>query len=122
MNAVIERIKRRNGMLILILDGLCHDLEAVQHRTLCSGVVLSCSSVLPYLREDLLDQDELIRHKWIVYNEIFRPTVAFDIQHGICKAEEVLYYVIVTLIQVPKDSCSFRLLGKESLLNDFIDS
>ena len=121
MYTVVEWVKRCNRMLILILDRLRYDLKAIQHRTFCSGIVLSGSSVLPYFRKNLLDQDELIWHKRIVLNKFLRSAVSFDIQNGIRKAEEVLQYIVVSLIQIPEDSCGFRLLGEESFLNDFIN-
>ena len=46
-------------------------------------------SVLTDLRQDVLHQTELIRHKGIGFNEIIFTSIALQIQHGIIEGKQV---------------------------------
>ena len=60
---VIELIERHKGVLVLVLYLLRRLLEAGQHGAFAARKVLAGIAVFTDFRENLLDDDELIRNK-----------------------------------------------------------
>ena len=87
MYRVVELIERHKGVFILILDLLCRLLEAGQHGAFAARKVLAGVAVLADFRENLLDDDELIRHKGEGRAELCRAGKAFDVKDRIVKGE-----------------------------------
>jgi len=87
MYRVIELIERHKGVFILILDLLCRLLEAGQHGAFAARKVLAGIAVLADFRENLLDDDELIRDKGERCAELCRAGKALDVEDRIIKGK-----------------------------------
>ena len=76
--------------------------------------------MLADLGEDLLHQDELVRHEREVPGKFTGAAVAFDVQDGIGKGEKVPQDGIIICIDLLQ--LAFRLMGLEqdTLLDDLI--
>ena len=90
MYRVIELIERHKGVFILILDLLCRLLEAGQHGAFAARKVLAGIAVLADFRENLLDDDELIRNKGERCAELSRAGKALDVEDRIVKGKQAL--------------------------------
>ena len=80
MYRVIELIERHKGVLVLVFDFLRRLLETGQHGAFAARKVLAGVTVLADFRENLLDDDELIRHKGEGRAELCRAGKAFDVK------------------------------------------
>ena len=63
MDGIVEAEQRSQIIFIAGLNLLYSNLEAIQHGTLRAGIVFARIAVLTDLRENLLDQQELVRDK-----------------------------------------------------------
>ena len=90
MYRVIELIERHKSVLILILDLLCRFLEAGQHGAFAARKVLAGVAVLADFRENLLDDDELIRNKGEGRAELRCAGKALDVEDRIIKGKQAL--------------------------------
>ena len=90
MYRVIELIERHKGVFILVFDFLRRLLEAGQHGAFAARKVLAGVAVLADLCEDLLDDDELIRHKGEGRAELRRAGKALDVEDRIIKGKQAL--------------------------------
>ena len=66
----IERVERRECTNLLTSQGLCGDLECVEHRPLAFTQVRPYRAVLSNCGEDLLHQLELVGQEWILFREL----------------------------------------------------
>ena len=89
MYSIIKTEEWHKCILVLLLNFLCSFLETGQHGTLTTGQVLAGISVLADFSKYLLHDNELIRHKREVLCKFPRTGVAFDIQNGTAKAEQI---------------------------------
>ena len=121
MNGVVELEQRNQGILVLVLNLLCRFLESRKHGTLCTGEVLSGITVLTNLCEDLLHEDELIRHEGIVDYEINRSGVALDVKDGIVEGEEVTKDGIVLTVYLFESCFGRGILLQDTLLNNLVN-
>ena len=93
MNRVIKQIERNKSVFILILHIFCaaswkpESMERSPPRKVFAGV-----SVLADLRENLLDDDELIRHKGESCGKLRSIGKALDVKNGIVEGIEVFEY------------------------------
>ena len=90
MYRVVELIERHKGVLILVFDFLRRFLEAGQHGAFAARKVLAGIAVLADLCENLLDDDELIRHKGEGRAELRRAGKALDVEDRIIKGKQAL--------------------------------
>ena len=90
MYRVIELIERHKGVLVLVLYLLRRLLEAGQHGAFAARKVLAGVAVLADLCENLLDDDELIRHKGEGRAELRRTGKALDVEDRIIKGKQAL--------------------------------
>ena len=90
MYRVIELIERHKGVLVLVFDFLRRLLETRQHGAFAARKVLAGVTVLADFRENLLDDDELIRHKGEGRAELCRAGKALDVEDRIIKGKQAL--------------------------------
>ena len=90
MYRVIELIERHKGVFILVFNFLRRLLEAGQHGAFAARKVLSGVAVLADFRENLLDDDELIRNKGESRAELRRAGKALDVEDRIVKGKQAL--------------------------------
>ena len=90
MYRVIELIERHKGVFILVFDFLRRLLEAGQHGAFAARKVLAGVAVLADLCENLLDDDELIRHKGEGRAELRCAGKALDVEDRIIKGKQAL--------------------------------
>ena len=90
MYRVIELIERHKGVLVLVLYLLRCLLETGQHGALTARKVFAGVSVLADFRENLLDDDELIRNKGEGRAELRRAGKALDVEDRIIKGKQAL--------------------------------
>ena len=90
MYRVIELIERHKGVFILVFDLLRCLLEAGQHGAFATRKVLAGVAVLADLCENLLDDDELIRHKGEGRAELRCAGKALDVEDRIIKGKQAL--------------------------------
>ena len=90
MYRVIELIERHKGVLVLVLYLLRCLLETGQHGALTARKVFAGVSVLADFRENLLDDDELIRHKGESRAELRCAGKALDVEDRIIKGKQAL--------------------------------
>ena len=90
MYRVIELIERHKGVFILVFDLLRRLLEAGQHGAFAARKVLAGVTVLADFRENLLDDDELIRDKWKSCAELRCAGKSLDVEDGVVKGKQAL--------------------------------
>ena len=90
MYRVIELIERHKGVLVLVLYLLRCLLETGQHGAFAARKVLAGVAVLADFRENLLDDNELIRHKGESRTELRCAGKALDVEDRIVKGEQAL--------------------------------
>ena len=90
MYRVIELIERHKGVFILVFDFLRRLLETGQHGAFAARKVLAGIAVLADFRENLLDDDELIRDKGESRAELRRAGKALDVEDRIIKGKQAL--------------------------------
>ena len=90
MYRVIELIERHKGVLVLVLYLLRRLLETGQHGAFAARKVLAGIAVLADFRENLLDDDELIRDKGESRAELRRAGKALDVEDRIIKGKQAL--------------------------------
>ena len=90
MYRVIELIERHKGVLVLVLYLLRRLLEAGQHGAFAARKVLAGVAVLADLCENLLDDDELIRHKGEGRAELRRAGKALDVEDRVIEGKQAL--------------------------------
>ena len=90
MYRVIELIERHKGVFILVFNFLRRLLEAGQHGAFTARKVFAGVSVLADFRENLLDDDELIRNKGESRAELCRAGKALDVEDRIIKGKQAL--------------------------------
>ena len=90
MYRVIELIERHKGVFILVFDFLRRLLEAGQHGAFAARKVLAGIAVLADFRENLLDDDELIRHKGEGRAELRCAGKALDVEDRVIEGKQAL--------------------------------
>ena len=90
MYRVIELIERHKGVLVLVLYLLRRLLEAGQHGAFAARKVLAGVAVLADFRENLLDDDELIRNKGESRAELRCAGKALDVEDGVVEGKQAL--------------------------------
>ena len=77
------------GVLVLCLNHLGNILKSGEHRTFTIGEVFAGMTVFADLKEDFLQQNELVRHKGEIFYELFLGCVPFDVFDGAVKGEDI---------------------------------
>ena len=90
MYRVIELIERHKGVLVLVLYLLRRLLETGQHGAFAARKVLAGVAVFTDFRENLLDDDELIRNKGKSRAELRCAGKALDVEDRIIKGKQAL--------------------------------
>ena len=90
MYRVIELIERHKSVFILVFNFLRRLLEAGQHGAFTSRKVFAGVSVLADFRENLLDDDELIRHKGEGRAELRCAGKALDVEDRVIEGKQAL--------------------------------
>ena len=90
MYRVIELIERNKSVFILVLYLLRRLLEAGQHGAFTARKVFAGVSVLADFRENLLDDDELIRHKGEGRAELRCAGKALDVEDRVIEGKQAL--------------------------------
>ena len=121
MYRVIELIERHKGVLILVFDFLCRLLEAGQHGAFTARKVLAGVAVLADLRENLLDDDELIRDKGKSRAELCRAGKALDVADRIVEGKQALETRSLFLILHLQKVIRVLRLCQNTLLDDLIN-
>ena len=87
---VIELIERHKGVFILVFDFLRRLLETGQHGAFAARKVFAGVAVLADLCENLLDDDELIRHKGEGRAELRCAGKALDVEDWVVESKQAL--------------------------------
>ena len=90
MDRVIKLIERHKGVLVLVFDFLRRLLEAGQHGAFTARKVFAGVSVFADLCENLLDDDELIRHKGECRAELRCAGKALDVEDRVIEGKQAL--------------------------------
>ena len=96
-------------------------MEAGEHGTLASGQVLAGITFFPYLIENLLQEGELIGHKWIVCHKDFLVLEALQVCRGVLEHEEIIQRGLGLFVCLSQSGLAFFVLGKDSPLDYFIN-
>ena len=102
MHRVVKQGEGHDSILIFFLQLLRRLLEAGEHGTLAAGEMLAGVAVLAYLDENLLNNDELVRHKRVCRGKLRAVFVAFDVKHRVVKLEEVFQHGMFLVIDKPQ--------------------
>ncbi len=121
MYRVVELIERHKGVLVLVFDFLCRLLEAGQHGAFAARKMLAGVAVLTDLRENLLDDDELIRNKGEGRAELCRAGKALDVEDGVIEGKQTLETRSLFLVlHLQKMICILR-FRQNTLFDDLIN-
>ena len=121
MYRVIELIERHKGVLVLVLYLLRRLLEAGQHGAFTARKVLAGVAVLADFRENLLDDDELIRNKGESRAELRCAGKALDVEDGVIEGKQALETRSLFLILHLQEVICVLRLRQNTLFDDFID-
>ena len=120
MHGVIEEVKGGKSVFVLMLDFLCRLLEARQHGAFAAGEMRAGVAVFPDFDEDLLHEDELIRHEGEGSHKFSGIVIALDVTHRLRKAKEVSEDGVVLVIESFQYLLRFRRFFQDALLDHLV--
>ena len=121
MDRVIKLIERHKGVLVLVFDFLRRLLEAGQHGAFAARKVLAGIAVLADFRENLLDDDKLIRNKGEGCAELCCAGKALNVENGVVKGEQAFETRSLFLVLHLQEVICILRLRQNTLFDDFID-